>query len=150
MEDQNGWEYLREMLEGRGSWRSSGWYLTFGSQSHSEFKQGFSDFNLFVPSIIRFVFPASIQDDAEIAIYGVRMRYDLYRKKETYVFRECLGKFKVEKTEVEKENSMAIRRDFYCESIKCQQAFSLIKIISRHRIQICSLKMESIYAFDWN
>jgi hypothetical protein len=78
------------------------------------------------------------------------MRYDLYRKKETYVFRELLGKFKVVKTDVERSNNMAIRRDFYCESLKCHQALSLVKIISRGPLKICSLKIESIYAYDWN
>lgn len=81
VEDKFGWYNLYNMLQGKGPWRSSGSYLTVGSFSYSGFEYKFSDFNLFVPSIIRFIFPSTIDDGTEMLIYGVRMRYDLYRKK---------------------------------------------------------------------
>lgn len=76
--------------------------LTVGSLSDNGFDYKYSNFNLFVPSIIRFVFPTSIEDGTEILIYGIRMRYDLYLRKETYVLRELLGRFRINKTEDEK------------------------------------------------
>lgn len=63
IEDRFGWNYLQDMLEGEGHWISSGSRLTLGSLTDSGFDYRLSDFNLFVPSIIRFVFPSNIPDD---------------------------------------------------------------------------------------
>jgi hypothetical protein len=39
------------------------------------------DFNLFVPSVIHFVFPASTPNNFNISIYGIRINYGDYMKK---------------------------------------------------------------------
>lgn len=50
------------MLEDRRVWKSRGYFLTVGCMTASVFDYRNSDFNLFVPSIIRFVLPASVPD----------------------------------------------------------------------------------------
>lgn len=63
VEDRYGWNYLQNMFDGKGFWISSGSRMTLGSRIDSGFDYRHSDFNLFVPSIIRFVFPSKISDE---------------------------------------------------------------------------------------
>jgi hypothetical protein len=79
--DENGWDHLDDMLRGKGCWYGSGPLLTVGSVSNYKSQSSSTDFNLFVPSVIHFVFPASTPNKFNISIYGVRINYGDYMKK---------------------------------------------------------------------
>jgi hypothetical protein len=56
----------------------------------------------------------------------------------------------VTKTPAEIDNQTEVIRKFFCESEKCRYVYSLVMFVSNPGIQLCSLKIDSVFAFDWS